>query len=317
MMSSEFERHLLSSSSTVNPDADEFFNTQATDDHILERGENQPLSNNDNDDDDQAQAQLTQEWLNKPAQRRRKSLKDFRKKMKNKISTIITKTIPLNEALINKTVTNFCMVFAVFTSTTLGLHFDVDHVIRLINNSREKKLLAEAEGRVKIEDPYFVGLTFKRPGAGNWSKAYENDLCMYVESQHEFATFLQERIETMKNETSLLEEIRKRIEGIQKEIASVNGKLLGMGAQMFEPDCLSFSNEIRKQKIIDNSNATTRLFQDNIDIESLIPTIRAFVSSNGELLGLLEEELEEKKMRETRIQECFDHNFNCYFQNIT
>ena len=44
MMSDELEKHLLSSSSYVNEFADEFFNTQATDDHILEERDNSPLS---------------------------------------------------------------------------------------------------------------------------------------------------------------------------------------------------------------------------------------------------------------------------------
>ena len=101
MMSGDLERHLLSSSSYVSEFADEFINTQATDDHILEWRENSPLSSS-------VDAQLNQEWLNldEPAQKRRK-IKDFREKRKTNISSMIKNTIPVNEAVINGTVNNF------------------------------------------------------------------------------------------------------------------------------------------------------------------------------------------------------------------
>ena len=163
MMSGDLERHLLSSSSYVNEFADEFFNTQATDDHILEGRDNATPSSS-------VDAQLNQEWLNldEPAQKRRK-IQDFREKRRTNISSIIKNTIPVNEAVINGTVNNFCRVFAVLTAT-LGLEIGDDHDIRLINNSKEKELMIQAERKVKHEDNQLGGLTFKRPGAGKWSK---------------------------------------------------------------------------------------------------------------------------------------------------
>ena len=310
MMSGDLERHLLSSSSYVNEFADEFFNTQATDDHILEERDNSPLSSS-------FDAQLNQEWLNldEPAQKRRK-VQDFREKRKTNISSKIKNTIPVNEALINETVNNFCKVFAVLTAT-LGLEIGDDHDIRLINNSKEKELMIQAERKVKHEDNQLGGLTFKRPGAANWRKGYENDLCNYVESQNKFATFMQNKITIIKKETSRFKEIKKSIEAIKRQIEFVNGKLVGMDAQMFQPECLSFSGEIRKQKIIEDTEAATRIIQDNIDIEGLIQIIGTFISSKVKLLELLEEELEEKNTREKSFRKCFDQIFNYHFQSTT
>ena len=307
-MTSEFERHLLSSSSYEF--ADEFINTQATDDHILEGRESAPLSNS-------VDAQLNQEWLNldEPAQKRRK-IQDFREKRKTNISSMIKNTIPVNEAVINDTVTNFCKDLAVLKAT-LGLHFGDDHDIRLINNSKEKKLMIQTERKVKIEDHQLGRLTFKRPGAANWSKGYENDLCKYAESQNEFATFMQNRITIIKKETSRFKEIKKCIDGIKSQIDFVNGKLVGMDAQMFQPDCLSFSGEIRKQQIIEDTEAATRVIQDNIDIDGLIQIMGTFILSKVKLLGLLEEELEEKNTREKSLRKCFDQNLNYHFQSTT
>ena len=106
-------------------------------------------------------------------------------------------------------------------------------------------------------------------------------------------------------------------EEFARQIEFVNGKLVGMDAQMFQPDCLSFSGEIRKQQIIEDTEAATRDIQDNIDIEGLIQIIGTFISSKVKLLGLLEEELEEKNTREKSLRKCFDQNLNYHFQSTT
>ena len=90
-----------------------------------------------------------------------------------------------------------------------------------------------------------------------------------------------------------------------------------MDAQMFQPDCLSFSGEIRKQQIIEDTEAATRVIQDNTEIEGLIQIIGTFISSKVKLLGLLEEELEEKNTREKSLRKCFDQNLNYHFQSTT
>ena len=307
----------LTSSPMENKDAEEFFNNP--DDHILgsnsnpEREENGSLP-------DVFDAQLSQEWLNldqpAPAQSRGEALRDFRNKRKNAISTMIRNIIPLNEARISDTVNKFCMIFGVFTASMLGVHIDFDHVKRLIDITKEKELMNQAEENVKIQDPHLGGLTFKRPGPGNWSKAYENALSMYVDCQNKFEKFMNDRKTIIAEETSRGTGIHERINGIQREIDVVYGKLVGMDAQMFEPDCLSYSNEMRKQQIMENTKAITRVIL-NLDcqdsIETLINRIRDFVASKVEHNGLMVDELKEKQMKESRIRECISRNFDNYF----
>ena len=295
-----------------NKDAEEFFNNP--DDHILGSNSN-PEREEDGSLPDGFDAQLSQEWTNlaqpAPAQRRNESLKEFRDKRKSGISRMIRDTIPENESRISDVVNNFCMMFGVFTASLLKFHIDFDYVKRLIDNSTEKGRMIQAEEKVKIQDRHLGGQTFKRPGSGNWSKAYENDLSMYVNCQNEFIKFMKERTTIIAHETSRATEIQERIKDIQREIDFVSGKLVGMDAQMFDPDCLSYSNEMRKQQIIENIKATTRCIlnldsQDSIEI--LIHRIRDFVSSKGELPESMAEELREKQIKESRIRECLCQN---------
>ena len=313
-MSLEFESHLLSSSPAENKDADEFFNLDSTQepDYNLVNGSNSETHNRDEEPSNSDNAQLNQAWLNQahtPVQR----VKVFRDKMRKEISPIIKNIIPDNNDEMNMTEKIFCVTFGALAAT-LGLHFDDDFAIRLLNNSEEKKLLIQAKRKAKTEDPH-LGFIYKRPGAGNWSKKYHSDICRVVQYQKDLTTFMNNLIDIMKKEKARANEIRSKTKEIDKEISQVNGKLRGMDAEMFEPDCLKFSHEVNKQQIIDKLNAATTVLANIESIEDFIDGTKTLIGTQESLFGYLLEELEKKEMRVSRMRNCFEQNFDFHFNN--
>ena len=307
--STEFESHLLSSFPAENKDADEFFNLDNTlkPEYNLAKGSNSNSETFNGDEDYSNSARLNQEWLNQahtPVQR----VKVFRNKMRNEISPMIKNIIPDNDDRINVTENIFCVTFGALAAT-LGLRLDV---ISLLSNSNEKKLLVQAKSKAKTEDSH-LGLIYKRPSAGNWSKNYHSDIVRVVQYQNDLITFMRNQIDIMQNENTRANEIRDKTKEVEKDICQVIGKLRGMDAEMFEEDCLRFSNEVNKQQIIDKLNAITNVLATIDSIEGFIDGTKTFIGTQECLYGFLKEELAEKEMRESRIRNCFERNFSSYF----
>ena len=124
---------------------------------------------------------------------------------------------------------------------------------------------------------------------------------------------MRNQIDIMQKENTRANEIRDKTKEVEKDICQVIGKLRGMDAEMFEEDCLRFSNEVNKQQIIDKLNAITNVLATIDSIEGFIHGTKTFIGTQECLYGFLKEELAEKEMRESRIRNCFERNFNSYF----
>ena len=164
--------------------------------------------------------------------------------------------------------------------------------------------------KMKIFNNAEIGEKFKK--RSQWNKAYELVLVSFIECQKRWIKALK-KSSSFEGKSRHVHKNKEEIHSMQKSVEVEDAHLLGMQANLIDPDCTKFAKEEAKQacrESLKRKEEGLLKVEDKEDISFLLNGLADILTDQGTFMGLLKEEFTEKTDKVIMFREHFDFNYN-------